>query len=1154
MVVIPDSLKRKLNELGNQEKKPAGVIIPAIKEATKVSVLDAVGKGIKNILNKTIDNPVDSMKTLAQNVLGGVVGTIRTVGEASNTLNKKMGLDLKTGTGPFAKFVDYMIGRGETPEVAKKIFNGADDSWQTIKKNIDTSFANNPNATEFEKLYLGTGIAVLGSVLDIPFKGSGKALEKSIIKKVITEGLEKEEKEIAIRTILRGSKMADDVIEETVPFLMRATKKEEVGTAIKEGAESAFKKLETLGSSPVIRAADDALIREAKKYESADEFVKAQFSKAPEGGMSHRPSYEGMPPAYDLLKGGQLPKDVYTHPDYSLGNGAIRRGEKAANESWDVLLKIRNKPEAEITVYRASPKNELRNGDWITLSKEYAKQASLEEGTPVNSFKVKAKDVIFAGDDVNEFGFYPKSQLTDIWNKAQDKNISEYSFEPQRQIDESSAFLEPDELLASKFDTALRNIEENKALGKDTRGDISKFVASLRKEGLTDAEIGMVKSPTGIPLTDIESVKLNKDGTFQTAITKEQINQLNNYKTKLPDGWAKKDGLLKQAKNSIGEHFELPQLWFKRKGLDKIIYDPIIKAGREAKTLKTDWIKRFKKAGLYNADGWIIPQGFSISKKEAEQIQKYFISRQGRGFSEMTYDQLNKKQKEFVRIVDEISAETKIDLQEVAKRNGRIIGEVENYAPLYVSKKYQKNFGEGGINFLEQVHPSFKSVKSRVENPLPDMYELDAREVITNYIDGLANYLKYSDPQNSIRYLMENSSFQNKISIPDKEIIGRWFNDVVETKPMNKFLKYLKGATAVSSLGASVVSILKQAQTLIVSLIIDKSLPKIGKSKFEKDFKVSVRDLPSIQARLGDISLEGANKFIKTLTQTLTKTDKKIAEGVLRGLLDKEYNKILKSGIEMSADVKGIIEKNAQDRLDMLMGGYFKGQKPRAYRDTIPQLLTQFTYPTLSQLNVLYNHIYTAKGFGSSAKRTAEVSTALLAIAYMDNVYSNLSFDWDSEEKMKEDVVNSLVLNLPIIGSLFYSLETGQTPAFAPVLSNIQKLFIDASDNTKDAKDLTWDAAIMLGLPRQIKRTAEGFDVVANDGFKDSKGRYKFKLEDGDSSERIRTLIRGRYASKAGKEYINKLEESKKKKGKKKTTENKEVDTSKIVIPASLKK
>lgn len=164
----------------------------------------------------------------------------------------------------------------------------------------------------------------------------------------------------------------------------------------------------------------DPLTTEARKYASAEEFVKAQFNK-PSYGMSHRPTYEDMPPAHNLLEGGQIPKDVYEHPEFSIASGRNLNTDKSAKESWSALQKIRNKPDAEVTIYRASPKNELNNGDWVTFSKNYAKDSIEGTAEKVHSFKVKAKDVIFAGDDINEFGYYPKSQLTDIWNKAHGK-------------------------------------------------------------------------------------------------------------------------------------------------------------------------------------------------------------------------------------------------------------------------------------------------------------------------------------------------------------------------------------------------------------------------------------------------------------------------------------------------------------------------------------------------------------------------------------------------------------------------------------------------------------------------------------------------------------------------------------------------------------
>jgi hypothetical protein len=164
---------------------------------------------------------------------------------------------------------------------------------------------------------------------------------------------------------------------------------------------------------------------EARQYSTAEEFVAAQFNKKPEYGMSHRPTWEEMPPASNLLEGGIIPDDVYTHPEYSIASGRSLKTDKAARESWKVLQDIRNKPDAIITVYRATRKNELNTGDWVTLSEEYASNSiDPTSNEKVYSFQVKAKDVILAGDDINEFGYYPREKLTQIWNKSQQPTMA----------------------------------------------------------------------------------------------------------------------------------------------------------------------------------------------------------------------------------------------------------------------------------------------------------------------------------------------------------------------------------------------------------------------------------------------------------------------------------------------------------------------------------------------------------------------------------------------------------------------------------------------------------------------------------------------------------------------------------------------------------
>lgn len=174
-----------------------------------------------------------------------------------------------------------------------------------------------------------------------------------------------------------------------------------------------------------------ALEKEATKYKTAEDFYERMGSKnlsaLREKGirgkeqvtkyweditglkaedayrMSHRPT-EGVR-AFNLTEkvNGEsaIPKDMYTQWYGS-------RGTKADLESISVLKNIKGKPEASVTIYRASPKESFNSGDWVTFSKTYAQEHASGNNTKVFSKTVKAKDVRWAMDDINEFGYYPQ--------------------------------------------------------------------------------------------------------------------------------------------------------------------------------------------------------------------------------------------------------------------------------------------------------------------------------------------------------------------------------------------------------------------------------------------------------------------------------------------------------------------------------------------------------------------------------------------------------------------------------------------------------------------------------------------------------------------------------------------------------------------------
>jgi|7_EtaG_2_1085326.scaffolds.fasta_scaffold00268_2 hypothetical protein len=128
--------------------------------------------------------------------------------------------------------------------------------------------------------------------------------------------------------------------------------------------------------------------------------------------QTHRPREDG-PTASDLTgKDSFAPDDIYENPQHYIG---VTPKDPAYKETIDAFQAMRNakgNPDAMITVYRTGPKNELNDGDWITLSESYAKQHSKhptdpEQDMPVHKFEVRAGDMKWSGEVLEEWGYFP---------------------------------------------------------------------------------------------------------------------------------------------------------------------------------------------------------------------------------------------------------------------------------------------------------------------------------------------------------------------------------------------------------------------------------------------------------------------------------------------------------------------------------------------------------------------------------------------------------------------------------------------------------------------------------------------------------------------------------------------------------------------------
>ena len=116
-------------------------------------------------------------------------------------------------------------------------------------------------------------------------------------------------------------------------------------------------------------------------------------------------------PLHDLTGGGQMyPADVYSPKAAQYyGTGY----PKADKEAFDLAKRVKGNPDAEVTMYRAVPNNkditDINAGDWVTLSKDYAKThgESVLGDYKIISKRVKAKDLWTNADSIHEFGYHP---------------------------------------------------------------------------------------------------------------------------------------------------------------------------------------------------------------------------------------------------------------------------------------------------------------------------------------------------------------------------------------------------------------------------------------------------------------------------------------------------------------------------------------------------------------------------------------------------------------------------------------------------------------------------------------------------------------------------------------------------------------------------
>jgi len=139
------------------------------------------------------------------------------------------------------------------------------------------------------------------------------------------------------------------------------------------------------------------------------------ITEVPGYGMFHRPMTieQGAAPLHDLTR--VFDENIYNKnavPFYGTGSPRLD------NEVVKVFQQVKDKPNAQVTIYRAIPKNvnqkEINHGDWVTVSKEYAMEhgeGPLEGNYKIISKKVPASHVTTNADSILEQGYYPTDEI-----------------------------------------------------------------------------------------------------------------------------------------------------------------------------------------------------------------------------------------------------------------------------------------------------------------------------------------------------------------------------------------------------------------------------------------------------------------------------------------------------------------------------------------------------------------------------------------------------------------------------------------------------------------------------------------------------------------------------------------------------------------------
>ena len=273
--------------------------------------------------------------------------------------------------------------------------------------------------------------------------------------------------------------------------------------------------------------------------------------------MDHQPPgpNDGAAPLHDMTGGGTVfPDDIYG-PEGLQYYGAA---DAASAESYAIIKSMRGNPDALVTIYRAVPNDDsiatINSGDFVALSKKYADEHAASGYGPdgqqpgkVIKQKVKASEIYSAGNDLNEFGYFPISQPYKInFNEVTDPALVPSA----RAASQSLSQAEQDVVTAVFPDNPDGAILEMGKIAKTKAafpvkdgwsGDVRVISVGFKKNGNTDVKFRKVPYGFHTPPKDVDEIK------WKQSIQRKTIREIRALTTRAAGGDEQALKILREA-------------------------------------------------------------------------------------------------------------------------------------------------------------------------------------------------------------------------------------------------------------------------------------------------------------------------------------------------------------------------------------------------------------------------------------------------------------------------------------------------------------------------------------------------------------------------------------------------------------------------------